>query len=153
MATATRELITALRLTAARLRTDVPYRWTHMGACNCGHLAQTVTQLSRAEIHRIALERAGDWGEQALEYCPSSNLPIDHVMAELLELGLEQDDINHLERLSDPRVRKALPPEQRRTLDFRSRMDAVDYMMAWARLLEEQLGDTGATAARVAAAG
>ncbi len=144
MACATPELITALRLTAARLDTGVRYRWTHMGACNCGHLAQTVTRLSRAEIHRIALERAGDWGEQTVDYCPQSNLPMDHVIGALLELGLELKDLRHLERLDDPEIRRALPAERRRSLDFRSRADAVLYMQTWAGLLEARLAAQGA---------
>ena len=41
----------ALRATADRLAApDARYEWGHMGGCNCGHLAQTVTTLSRAEI-------------------------------------------------------------------------------------------------------
>lgn len=152
MARATPELITALRLTAARLDSGVRYRWTHMGACNCGHLAQTVTRLSRAEIHRIALERAGDWGEQTVEYCAQSNLPMDHVIARLLELGLELRDLRHLERLDDPDIRRALPPARRRCLDFRSRADAVLYMQTWAGLLDAELRAADAAAGDTSAA-
>ena len=31
-----------------------------MGSCNCGHLAQTVTRLTKAEIHTQALQRYGE---------------------------------------------------------------------------------------------
>lgn len=141
MARPTLALIHALRTTAARLRAGGEYRWTHMGACNCGHLAQTITKLPRAEIHRLALERAGDWGEQAVEYCPTSGYPIDHVIERMLEVGLELSDVAALERLSDPKVLRRLPVEERE-LSFRRRGDVVRYMEEWAELLEEQRGLT-----------
>ena len=44
MAYATPVLIEALRATALKLDSETTvYRWTHMGACNCGHLAQHLT--------------------------------------------------------------------------------------------------------------
>ena len=141
MARPTLALIHALRATAARLADGVEYRWTHMGACNCGHLAQTITTLPRAEIHRLALERAGDWGEQAVEYCPASGYPIDHVIERMLEVGLELSDVTGLERLSDPKVLRRFPVGER-ALSFRRREDVVRYMEAWAELLDEQRGLT-----------
>ena len=136
MARPTTELIDALRVTAARLSEGGEYRWTHMGACNCGHLAQTVTQMPRAEIHRLALQRAGDWSEQAVEHCAASGLPIDHVIERMLGIGLELSDIAHLERLSDPRVLRRLSVGQRH-LSFRCRADVVRYLGAWSDQLEE----------------
>ena len=91
-----------------------------MGSCNCGHLAQTLTRLPKEEIHRMALERAGDWGEQAREYCSTSGFPMDHVLAVLFDAGLSRDDIWHFERLSDPRVLRRLPLGERH-LDHRRR--------------------------------
>lgn len=137
MARPTPELIEALRTTAARLESGDDYRWTHMGACNCGHLAQTVTQLDRATLHRIALERAGDWGEQAVEHCPASGLPMDHVIDRMIDIGLELSDIPRLERLQDPRVIRRLPHGER-DLRFRRRQDVTLYMRTWADLLDEQ---------------
>ena len=32
--------------TAERLSGDVSYQWGHMGMCNCGHLAQSITGLA-----------------------------------------------------------------------------------------------------------
>lgn len=132
------ELIEALRETAARLRSGAEYRWTHQGMCNCGHLAQTVTKFSRAELHAMALEKQGDWTEHAREYCPDSGFPIDHVIESMLGLGLSTADIAHLEQVSDPRVLRALP-EGQRALDKRDRTDVVRYLETWAGLLETQL--------------
>lgn len=138
MARPTRALIDALRSTADRLLSGSRYRWTHMGACNCGHLAQTITRRSHEEIHRLAVEKAGDWGEHALEYCPQSGYPIDHVLGEMLALGLELEDVEYLEKLSDPRVLRRFEPGER-SLSYRDRTDVVRYLRAWADLLEEQV--------------
>ncbi len=128
-------LIEALRTTATRLRRGTNYQWGHFGACNCGHLAQTLTRRSRAEIHRVAVERAADWGEVAMEYCPTSGLPIDHIVTEMLAAGTSLSEIGHLEKLSDRRVLKRLPP-----LTFLERNNpehVARYMDTWADLLEE----------------
>jgi hypothetical protein len=140
MARPTSTLIDALRSTAARLRSGSRYRWTHMGACNCGHLAQTITRRSREEIHRLAVEKAGDWGEHAVEYCATSGYPIDHILSEMLAAGLELRDVEHLERLSDPAVLRRFPVADR-ALSHRDRADVVRYLDAWADLLEERLAD------------
>jgi len=126
----------ALRLTAQRLDdASSRYQWAHQGHCNCGHLAQTLTGRSAADIHALALEKAGDWSQHAYDYCPSSGYPIDHVISTMLDAGLTTDDLEHLERLSDPRVLRSLP-RGRRALNFRHRDDVVVYLRAWADLLE-----------------
>lgn len=137
MARVNPELITALRETALRLQDGAFFQWSNMGGCNCGHLAQTVTKLSKAEIHARALEKAGDWSQQSIDYCPDSGYPIDHVISSLLELGLNREDLAHLERLSDSRVLRRLPLGER-DLTYTSREDSIRYMNAWADLLEEQ---------------
>ncbi len=138
MATATHELIVALRTTAGRLDSGVRYQWAHMGACNCGHLAQTVTDLDHATIHRIALERAGDWGEQVVEYCPASGLPIDHIITRLLTLGLSTTDLRHLERLSDRSILSQCETHNG-WLDHRRRSHVVHYLRVWAGMLQSEL--------------
>ena len=129
-----KDLAVALRQTAARIRAGETYRWTHQGSCNCGHLAQTLTQRTRAEIHAAAVQKAGDWREHTIDYCPTSGLPIDHILGEMLDAGLTLSDIEHLERLSDRKVLETLPVGERH-LDFRERDDVVRYMEAWADLL------------------
>lgn len=145
MAIATAKLVTALRSTAARLASGVAYRWTHMGACNCGQLAQTVSRHSPEQIRAWALEKRGDWADQALEFCPSSGYPIDHVIEQLLALGLERSDLVHLERLSCPRVLSRLGPELRRRLSYRERDHVVAYFLAFADLLEAALRPSAPT--------
>jgi hypothetical protein len=130
------ELIRALRATAERLRGGAPYQWGHFGLCNCGHLAQTVTKRSKAELHALAVAKAGDWSELAHAFCPTSGYPIDHVIEELLSLGLTTDDLAHLERLDDPRVLSRLGGVH---LARNQRDDVVAYLEAWSNLLEERL--------------
>ena len=129
----------ALRVTANRISEGGNYNWTHMGSCNCGHLAQTVTFSSPEYLHKIALQRAGDWSEQTREYCPSSGYPFDFVINALLNLGATLQELRDLERLSDPKVLKMIPLERRRNLDHRCREDVVLYMKTWADLLREEV--------------
>jgi hypothetical protein len=143
MARANVELIKALRSTAARLQLGAPYRWTHMGACNCGHLAQTVTHLDAEDIRRYALERAGEWAEQVLEFCPASGYPMDAILTALFELGLTHQDLAHLEKLTDPEILRRLLPDARQRLSYRERDHVVLYMRTFADLLEEQLNAAG----------
>ena len=137
MAKPTKALITALLDTVARLQAGAPYQWGHMGSCNCGHLVQSLTRHSREEIHRAALMRAGDWGQQSIDYCPTSGYPLDHILSTVLQAGLERDDIDHLERLGDLRVLRRLPLAER-DLKRNKREDVIVYMRTWAQLLIEQ---------------
>ena len=130
-------LAAALRETATRLDDGAYYLWTNQGACNCGHLAQTLTTKSRAEIHSMALEKAGDWSEHVVDYCATSRYPIDHIITTMLDAGLTRRDLSDLERLRSNIVRVRLP-EGRRALDYRRRDDVVLYMRTWADLLHEK---------------
>ena len=140
MARANRQLIWALTKTAARLKQGVTYQWGHLGACNCGHLAQTLTDRSKREIHEAALARVGDWGEVSEKYCETSGMAIDTIISEMLAAGLALEDIEHLENLDDPRVLRTMDlPDSRRYLKHNSREDLVSYLEAWADLLEREL--------------
>ncbi len=138
MARATRELILALRKTVIRLRSGEPYQWGHLGACNCGHLAQTLTKLPKGEIHRAALARVGDWGDVSRGYCATSGLKVDSIIKSMIAAGLNLNDIEYLENLSDRAVLRhmGVGPEG---LKHNVRDDVIAYMEAWAKLLEAQL--------------
>jgi hypothetical protein len=138
MARPTLELVAALRTTAARLETDVSYRWSHYGECNCGHLAQTITKLSPREIYDAAFQRPGDWGEQAAEHCGTTGYPLDFILEQMLALGLDREDIRHLERLSDARV-LAFVGASTTGLAHNRREDVVRYMRGMAAWLEARL--------------
>jgi predicted Co/Zn/Cd cation transporter (cation efflux family) len=138
MAHANAALINALRRTAKKLAKGAAYQWGHMGSCNCGNLAQELTQLTKAEIHQFAMQGRGDWREQVEEYCSTSGLPMDLLIADLLNYGLTTTDLQHLERLSDPKVLARIPLEIRHSLLHNNRADVVLYMSEWARLLEDE---------------
>ena len=129
-------LVDALRSTAARLTANASYAWGHLGICNCGHLVQTLCAIPPAKIHRIALERTGDWEQLANDYCPTSGHAIDDVITELVQAGLTTDDIGHLEKLDDPTVLAALPGGHR-WLRRNDRADLIAYLQTWAGLVDE----------------
>ena len=137
MARPSLEIIDALRNTARKLEVSPNYQWGHMGLCNCGFLAQEITHLRKDEIHARAMAGHGDWTEQLNDYCPTSGLPLDRVIDELLIAGFDIDDLKHLERLSSPVVLKSLPPEKRH-LRRNVKSDVICYINGWARLLENE---------------
>ncbi len=141
MARPSLHLVEALRRTAKKLTTGAPYQWGHMGGCNCGNLAQELTRLNKDQIHAYAMQRYGDWNEQVDDYCPTSTLPIDLVINEMLNAGLMLEDLRHLEKLSDKQVLARFPLDRRQALRHNVRTDVVTYMTEWADLLEEQLLD------------
>lgn len=131
-------LVHGLRATAARLEADASYAWGHLGMCNCGHLVQTLCAIPPSRIHRVALERTGDWEQLANDYCPTSGYAIDDILSELVAAGLSTSDIGHLEKLDDPEVLAALPGGHR-WLRRNDRDDVIAYLRTWAELLASQI--------------
>ena len=135
MAKPSLRLISSLRETAKNLTNGANYQWGHMGSCNCGNLAQVLTPFTKAEIHKFAMEKSGDWSEQIQDYCPTSGYPMDMLIEELLKQGLTETDLQNLEYLSD----KEILLRMGRYVDRNNRVDVIDYLKEWADLLEEQL--------------
>jgi hypothetical protein len=134
-------LIQALRASAHNIQRSSTYQWGHMGLCNCGFLAQQITSLSKEEIHKRAMQQQGDWSEQLNDYCPTSGLPMDNVIDELVEFGFTISELKHLERLSDPTILQRLPLEKG-SLKYNVKEDVVTYLTTWAGLLEDSLLET-----------
>ncbi|MCU0420127.1 MAG: hypothetical protein MUC38_10795 [Cyclobacteriaceae bacterium] len=132
------EVANALRNAARKLEASPKYQWGHMGACNCGFLAQEITHLTQAEIHRRALHRYGDWNEQLNDYCPANGLPFDEVISELIAFGFDSEDLKNLERLGDPKVLATLSQHER-NLRHNVKADVVKYMNTWAAMIEAEL--------------
>lgn len=127
--------ITALKKAAHDIENGAHYEWGHMGSCNCGHVVQNLTNLSKDEIHRYAMDKVGDWSEQVLDFCPESGMTMDLLIAELLQHGITTQDLIDLERLSKPVVLEKLGVSN---LERNNREHAVKYMKAWAELIEEE---------------
>ncbi len=140
MAKANLALIEAIEKAANKIERGDQYQWGHMGACNCGHLAQEITQLSKAEIHEYAMRKYGDWTEQSMDYCPTSGQPLDLVISQMLSVGLSTEDLRYLEKLSDPEVLGALSSEKK-SLKHNIKEDVVLYMRTWAKVLTLRLAD------------
>lgn len=139
MARANIELVNALRRTAERLDNGAHYEWGNPAACNCGHLARTVTELSQAELLGYARERQAEWGEIVVDSCPTSGMPIDWVIDRLVQLGLSHGDLAKLEDLEHSEVLERIPLERRRKLRRHRREDVVLYLRTWADVLAERL--------------
>jgi hypothetical protein len=140
MARPSENLIKSLRTTADRILNSPDYQWGHMGACNCGHLAQEITMKSKAEIHKRAMYGNGDWNDQLNDYCGVSGQPFEEVIAEMLHFGFDVDDLKHLEKLSDKRILERMPFDA--LLRYNVKEDVALYITLWADMLKEELAAT-----------
>lgn len=89
---------------------------------------------------RPALDE-GAWEPENVGACTTTGTPLDVIFDQLTDLGLEPEDVGHLERLSDPAVRRRLGTNTTDFLHYR-RDNVVAYLTAWADLLDEQLEET-----------
>lgn len=131
-------LIGALRQAAENLRNGAHYAWGNHGACNCGHLLQVVTHLSKEEILRHAHTGIGEWTEIAEDYCEVTKAPAYMLIAKLEAIGLTPADIHSLEYLKNRKVLEALPGGFR-WLKKNVRADVILYFETYAQLLEDRL--------------
>ncbi len=139
MAKLSLEIVSALRKTALKIQNSSNYEWGHMGACNCGNLAQVITQKSKREIHQHAMSNivAGDWNDMLNDYCSTSNQPFDDIVSDMIQFGFTAEELIQLEKLSNPEVLVKLP--QGVYLRHNVKEDVVIYMYLWADLLEEKI--------------
>ena len=134
-------LIGALRQAAKNLEGGALYAWGNHGACNCGHVLQVVTHLTKEEILRHAHTGIGEWTEIAEDYCTVSQAPAYLLIAKLEAIGLTPTDIHCLEYLQDRSVLKALPGGFR-WLKKNVRADVILYFQTFANQLEDKLLQT-----------
>ena len=135
MARASQNIIQLLRTTAQSLEKSSNYAWGHVGCCNCGHLIQSVTDLSSSQIIRIAQQSYLDeWTEYANDYCPTTGSQVEDLILSLIKEGFDRSDIHHIEYLSDKKVLDALPGGFR-YLRKNNKYDVALYMRTWAGLL------------------
>ncbi|GAA4743031.1 hypothetical protein GCM10023229_23070 [Flavisolibacter ginsenosidimutans] len=132
------ELINTLREAAKALRAGAHYAWGSHGSCNCGHVLQVATQLSKEEIIRHAQTIYGEWTEIAEDYCGVTNAPAYLLVSKLEKLGLTPTDIHNLEYLEDRKVLEGLPGGFR-WLKKNVREDVIQYFETMAEMLEEKL--------------
>jgi hypothetical protein len=138
MVNPTTNLIEGLRKAAENLRLGAFYAWGHHGACNCGHLLQATTRLTKEEILSYAHTGAGEWTEIADESCSVSGAPVNLLLAKLAQLGLTPTDIHNIEYLQDREVLNQLPGGFR-WLKRNIREDVICYFENFAKILEEKM--------------
>jgi hypothetical protein len=138
MATPSNDLIHALRNAATAIENGSYYAWGHHGACNCGHVLQAATKLSKEEIRKYATTGIGEWTEIVQGECDLTGLPVEMLLVKLREMGLNSNDIHHLEYLSDRDVLQFLPSGFR-WLERNKREDVILYFRAMSNMLEEQM--------------
>jgi hypothetical protein len=131
-------LIEGLRKSAAGLVNGNYYAWGHHGACNCGHLLQATTKLTKEEIVAYAHTGIGEWTELAQETCAVTNAPVNLLLTKLQQLGLTPTDIHNIEYLEDRDVLNRLPGGFR-WLKRNVREHVILYFETMAALLEEKL--------------
>ena len=131
-------LIVGLRTAANNLRNGAFYAWGHHGACNCGHLLQAVTRLSKEEIQTYAHTGYGEWTEIMEESCSVTGVPLGLLITELRSMGLTNNDIHNLEYLEDRAVLNNLPGGFR-WLKRNQREDVIIYFETYANMLEEKM--------------
>ena len=131
-------LIAGLRTAASNLRNGAFYAWGHHGACNCGHLLQVVTRLSKEEIQTYAHTGYGEWTEIVEESCSVTGVPLGLLITELRSMGLTNNDIHNLEYLEDRAVLNNLPGGFR-WLKRNQREDVIIYFETYANMLEEKM--------------
>jgi len=131
-------LIEGLRTAATNLRSGAFYAWGHHGACNCGHLLQVITKLSKEEIQTYAHTGYGEWTEIVEESCAVTGIPLGLLITELRSLGLTNTDIHNLEYLEDRAVLEHLPGGFR-WLKRNQREDVISYFETFANLLEDKM--------------
>lgn len=131
------KLINALRKTAERLEGGAKYEWGHMARCNCGHLVQTLTDMSDYEIAKSVDFKLDEWSEYAQDYCKGTGHKVDDLFLTLQNVGFSHEDVVRLENLSDKRVLTRLGDGpcylRRNKVD-----DVTRYMYTLADLLEEE---------------
>ena len=137
MKEADKPLVSLLRKTADRLDDGARYEWGHMGRCNCGHLVQTLTNLTDREIAESVDHQLDEWSEHAKDYCAHTGSKVDDLFIALAEVGFNHKDVMALEYLSDPRVLAELRP-QKRKLRRNFAPDVSLYMRTLADILEQE---------------
>jgi hypothetical protein len=131
-------LAAGLKKAAFNLREGAYYAWGHHGACNCGHLLQVVTDLSKEEILTYAHTGRGEWTELAEESCSVTGAPFDLLIKKLQDLGLTPTDIHNLEYLEDREVLNRLPGGFR-WLKKNLREDVIVYFETLAEIIESKI--------------
>jgi hypothetical protein len=126
-------------------RTWFGYEWNDRTRCNCGIVAQQVTQTSATELRTLLppIYENGvfcpTWASMTEIYCRDSGLEQNEVFRALLTAGLRREDFSHLERLSHPRIVARMEPfrSTKKAVRCSRKSDVIAYLRSWAIGIEE----------------
>ncbi|MEO1053504.1 MAG: hypothetical protein AAFX87_22910 [Bacteroidota bacterium] len=130
------ELVSALRETASKLSDGAKYEWGHMGRCNCGHLVQTITNMTDVEIVKSIDFKMDEWSEHAKDYCENTDHQIDEIFETMRGYGFGHEDMVKLEYLSDKKVLDRITTKDQ--LRHNDVDDVILYLEEMANMLEEE---------------
>lgn len=161
METRKSKLIKSLKLAINALKNDtIFYDWHNQESCNCGVVAQAILGKDSDEIEQSflkiteALEKKakrlkGDeddeedgkidstWKNAVKHLCSITGKSNIEILNNLIESGLEKDDIVHLEYLENEAI---LEKSEINTEDenyFKDKENLILYLSAWVKILEE----------------
>src|SRR5690349_12626671 len=108
------ELIRVIEKTIYALeKNKLHYNWVQNSSCNCGVFAQQLMGMDAVQLmHHISFTyphinpKAEQWGNKAIyqKECSITGAPMSIVFSKLFEIGLSDQDIIHLENLSDKKI-------------------------------------------------
>lgn len=147
----TRELADALRNAVTEIKAG-KYCWADASRCNCGVVAQQLLGCNSVQLHQKMRSEdiVGSWGIRCRDrMCSSTGQPLGVVLDRLVEAGMSYNDIADLEMINNPdiRVRANLGMtvcgediRHRPIFEEFHRPETIAYMLAWADMIDEQLG-------------
>jgi len=141
MATSKPELIYALHETANKLSGGAAYEWGHMGRCNCGHLVQTLLDITEQEIVSSVDHQLDEWSEHAVDYCEGTGAKVDDLFTQLYQAGLGYKDVIQLENLSNRAVLQRIGSESGSDKPVHLRRNRVEDVTLYMRTMAEMLED------------
>lgn len=130
-----RAVVTSLR------NGECSYNWNRHVHCNCGLVARSIIpgfcyENVRPLVKEIFLINGSGptWTEMAKRVCPVTGEPMDVIFSRLWRAGLQREDFEHLENLSNPEILTKMNvsrPIRESEFDF------IRYLYAWASLIEQ----------------
>lgn len=138
-------LIEALRLTASRIE-DGTYQfcWYEFASCSCGLLVQTLLGVSAVELEDTVGSIGFIWSDAGAIW-RSTGHPMKLLINQLIAAGLTAEHISDLEYCRNKSVCSRVHYVPKSVAYHRSSVYVVEYMRAWADILEEQAQEAEVT--------
>jgi hypothetical protein len=164
------KLRNALATVVRALENDtVEYNWRNQGQCNCGLVIQALTDKGRKDVQEMfsdGVEQADKytnqefdttWKNLAKASCSVTGKPLTEVFQQLHDLGMNVEDMVHLEYLDNPAIYKESGIQLERpkvTTNFWGKQkvqrdrwydnknNLIKYLKAWIRIIDNDIDRT-----------